>query len=312
MPVAKSDLSDLMVPGLRAEFALAYRSELDQSVAEQIATIIQTTKPIQKYGWLGAPPPMREFLDERRPSGLGVASATIEDKVFESSLAVERRAMEDDQLELIRLRVRDLAFRVATHRQQMVVEALSNGATALAYDGQTFFNTGRTLPTGATWANRTLDPLSAGALATGINQMMLVPDDTGTPLGISPDTLVVGPKNQWLATELLQSPVVVYKGNITDTSGATPYLNAFHGRFRLLVSPFLQGLTDDHWFLLDTKRPIRGVILQQRSDVPVEFSAMEAGNGSDSAWFRDRYHYGVRARYNVGYGLWQTAYAGLL
>lgn len=312
MPVAKSDLSDLMVPGLRAEFALAYRSELDQSVAERIATVIQTTMPIQKYGWLGAPPAMREFVDERRPAGLSVGASTIEDKVFESSLAVERRAMEDDQLDLIRLRVRDLAFRVATHRQQMVVEALSAGATALAYDGQAFFSLTRNLPSGGTWSNRTGDSLSGTSLANAINQMMLVPDDTGVPLGIQPDTLVVGPKLQWLATELLESPVVVYRGNGTDTSGATPYLNAFHGRMRLMVTPFLQGSSDDHWFLLDTKRPIRSIILQQRSDVPVEFSALESSGGSDSAWFRDRYHYGVRARYNVGYGLWQTAFGGIL
>jgi phage major head subunit gpT-like protein len=54
------------------------------------------------------------------------------------------------------------------------------------------------------------------------------------------------------------------------------------------------------------------VILQQRSDVPVEFTALDAGSGSESAWFRDRFHYGVRARYNVGYGLWQTAFGGIV
>jgi phage major head subunit gpT-like protein len=27
---------------------------------------------------------------------------------------------------------------------------------------------------------------------------------------------------------------------------------------------------------------------------------------------RDRFYYGVRGRYNVGYGLWQTAYGSIL
>ena len=93
-----------------------------------------------------------------------------------------------------------------------------------------------------------------------------------------------------------------------ETAPPTPYKNVFHGRLRVVVSPFLRGAADDHWFLLDTSRPIRALLLQQRSDVPVEFSALESASGSEAAFLRDRFYYGVRARYNVGYGLWQTAY----
>ena len=311
MALTKNDIPDLLLPGLRAEFAQAYRSELDTSVAERIATVISTTMPAQKYAWLGAVPPMREFVDERRPSGLSANAVTIEDKVFESTIAVERKAVEDDQLEMIRLRVRDLAFRVAAHRQQMVVEALASGFGSLGYDGAALFSAAH--PTnGGTFSNRTTSALSASALAGAINSMMTVPDDAGTPMGISPDTLVVGPSQQWNALELVESPVVVYKGNATDNAPSTPYRNALNGRLNVVVSPFLQGASANYWFLLDTKRPIRAVILQQRSDVPVEFSALESSSGSEAAFMRDRYYYGVRGRYNVGLGLWQTAFGAIL
>jgi phage major head subunit gpT-like protein len=46
------------------------------------------------------------------------------------------------------------------------------------------------------------------------------------------------------------------------------------------------------------------VIFQSR--VPVEFAALEGE--SESGFMRDQYFYGVRARYNVGYGLWQSAF----
>jgi len=254
---------------------------------------------------------MREFVDERRPSGLASYVVSIEDKTFESTISVERKAIEDDQLDMIRLRIRDLAFRVANHRHQIVVEALAAGFAANGYDGVSFFNTAH--PTGATtYGNRTTDALSATSLGSAVSAMMTVPDDTGAPLGIVPDTLVVGPKLLWAATELVESPVVVYQGYATHNAGSTPYLNAFQGKLRLVCSPFLTGASDDYWFLLDTKRPIRGLILQQRSDVPVEFSALDSGSGSESAFMRDRFYYGVRARYNVGYGLWQTAYGAIL
>ncbi len=311
MALTKSDIPDLLLPGLKAEFAMAYKTELDNSPSERLATLINTTLPVQKYPWLGTVPAMREFIDERRSSGLASYSASIEDKVFESTIAVERKAIEDDQLDVIKLRVRDMASRVAHHRHQMVVEALANGFTATAYDGVSFFNTGRTVAS-QTVSNRTTSALDATTLGAAVAAMMVFPDDQGTPLGIAPDTLLVGPKNLWNALELVDSPVVVYKGNAAHTAPSTPYGNVFQGRLRVVASPFLTGTFDDYWFLLDTKRPVKGVILQQRSDVPVEFSALDNSGQSDSAFLRDRFYYGVRARYNVGYGLWQTAYGAIL
>jgi phage major head subunit gpT-like protein len=310
MALTKSDIPDLLLPGLKAEFELAYRAQVDDSVANQIATVINTSLPAQKYAWLGATPPMREFVDERRPGGMASYSVTIEDKVFESTIAVDRRAIEDDQLDLIRLRVRDLAGRVSAHRHQIVVESLLNGDTGTGYDGVPLFSNSHPQPDGSALDNLSTDALSSSSLAAGMAAMMAVPDDTGTPLGVVPDTLLVGPAQMWNAIELVESPVVVFKGDAVAGKSPTPYVNAFQGRLKLVVSPYIRGDREDAWFLLDTQRAIKGVILQQREDVPVEFSALEANSGSESAWMRDRYHYGVRARYNVGYGLWQAAYAG--
>lgn len=291
-----------MLAGLKTEFDLAYRTTVDNSPVEQIATLINTTLPTQKYAWLGFSPPMREFIDERRPSGIGSQSTEIEDKVFEATLAVSRRAMEDDQLDLIRLRIREMASRVAIHRHQMVVEALANGDTETIYDGNAFFGV-RTVA-GESVTNVTDSALDGDSIKTAVSAMMSVRDETGTPMGVTPDTLLVGPELMWSAMELVQSPVVV------KDSAATNYLNVFQGKLKVLVSPFLTGDDAAKWFVMDTRRPVRPIILQQRSDVPVEFTALEAGSGSEAAFMRDQYLYGVRGRYNVGYGLWQLAYAG--
>ncbi|MCW5937456.1 MAG: Mu-like prophage major head subunit gpT family protein [Fimbriimonadaceae bacterium] len=312
MALTKSDVPNLLLPGLKTEFEQAYRSKVEDSIANQIATVVSTTLPVQKYAWLGATPPMREFLDERRPQGMGEFSVTIEDKVFESTIAVDRRAIEDDQLDLIRLRVRELANRVGMHRHQIVVQALLNGATGTGYDGATFFSATHPGYSGATYSNTTNSALSAATLATAMSSMMTLPDDSGTPLGIVPDTLLVGPKLMWDAIELIESQVVVYKATGAAGTSPTPYLNAFSGRLKLIVSPYVSGTGADAWFLMDTSRPIKGILLQQRSDVPVEFTALESTTGSESAFMQDRYYYGVRARYNVGYGLWQAVYGGKL
>jgi phage major head subunit gpT-like protein len=43
--------------------------------------------------------------------------------------------------------------------------------------------------------------------------------------------------------------------------------------------------------------------------VPVEFAALDRPT-NESVFMRDLVFYGIRARYGVGYGLWQTALMG--
>lgn len=60
------------------------------------------------------------------------------------------------------------------------------------------------------------------------------------------------------------------------------------------------------WYLMDTSRPIRPIIWQERDDY--EFKTVT--NTDDATVFlSDRFYYGVRARVNAGFGLWQLAYA---
>lgn len=59
------------------------------------------------------------------------------------------------------------------------------------------------------------------------------------------------------------------------------------------------------WFLLDTSRAIRPIIWQTR--MPYEFQAKTA-NFDENVFLNDEYLYGVRARANAGFGLWQLAW----
>jgi phage major head subunit gpT-like protein len=59
------------------------------------------------------------------------------------------------------------------------------------------------------------------------------------------------------------------------------------------------------WYLLETRRPLKPLIFQKRRDY--DMKAMTAGD-DEAVFMRDEYRYGVDARCNVGYGLWQMAY----
>ncbi|AXV78892.1 MULTISPECIES: Mu-like prophage major head subunit gpT family protein [Ralstonia solanacearum species complex] len=71
------------------------------------------------------------------------------------------------------------------------------------------------------------------------------------------------------------------------------------------VSNF-QGGTGPAWFLLDTTRMVKPMIHQVRK--PYTFVSMDKED-DENVFNRKEFIYGVDARSNVGFGLWQLAYA---
>ncbi len=71
------------------------------------------------------------------------------------------------------------------------------------------------------------------------------------------------------------------------------------------VSNFAGG-TGTPWYLFDATRAIKPLIFQKRQDY--QFVAMDKPD-DESVFTRKLFRYGVDARVNVGFGLWQLAYA---
>jgi phage major head subunit gpT-like protein len=70
------------------------------------------------------------------------------------------------------------------------------------------------------------------------------------------------------------------------------------------VSNFQAG-AQAPWYLLDTSRAVKPLIWQEREDY--DFQSITASN-DPHVFFNDEYIYGVRARVNAGFGLWQLGF----
>jgi len=296
MPIVKSDIPKLLEAGLRAVFFDAY--EAAPGDWERIATVVPSEHDMEKYAWLGSVPKMREFKDERVPAGLLEHDYSIKNKTWEASIAVDRGALEDDQYGQIKLRVQGLAEEAKRHQDELVFGLLKDGFATLCYDGQYFLDTDHSEGDSGTQSNKGTSALSASSLQAAMTAMVKFKDDKGKAMGIVPDTLVVPPDLKWTALELLES---IYAPE-TATGKTETRKNVLAGALDLIVSPYLSDSND--WFLICTRRVVKPVIFQSR--IPVEFAALEAN--SENGFMRDQYVYGVRARYNVGFGLWQMAY----
>lgn len=65
------------------------------------------------------------------------------------------------------------------------------------------------------------------------------------------------------------------------------------------------GGTGTPWFLLDVSRPVKPLVFQTRK--PYQLQSLDKESDTN-VFMRDEYLYGIRARVNAGYGLWQFAF----
>lgn len=291
----------LLTKGLRSEFF--NRLESTPVHFTELATRIPSTSDSETYRWLGTVPKMREWGTGRLAKGLRSESYSVENLKYESTIEVDRDEIADDQTGQIRVRVGELAQRTATHKDFLIGQLLNNGGTAgfESYDGVTFFNDSHVSgDSGAQDNDLTYDAASTddptvdefkAALKQAIATMMAFNDDQGEPMVIAATGLVcaVPPTMFFTALESINATVI---NNTT---------NVLSGAAKVISMPWLTDAS--MWYLLKTDGVIRPFIFQDRE--PVEFSALT--EDSEEGFKREKFLFGVRARYRVTYGYWQFA-----
>lgn len=299
MTLVKSDIPELLTAGLKTAFFQTFGDAPAQW--DKVATVIPSERDTEQYAWLGALPGMREFRDERQPGDLHPYAYAIQNRTWESTISVDRTALEDDQYGQVAMRIRQMALVARQHLDSIVFGLLGTGFGAQGYDGVPFFGVHSYSSTGpgTPQSNKGTDPLGAASLQGAITAMMRFTDDGGHPAGTRPNVLVVPPELYWEATTLLTS--AQYPDPVS-TASQDLAANPLRGMLTLLTTPYLTSPTD--WFLLDTARVVRAVVLQMRKEF--EFGSLEGS--SENGFLRDQFLYGVRARYNAGFGDWRAAF----
>jgi phage major head subunit gpT-like protein len=297
MALVKSDIGPLLKAGLKTVFFQTFSET--PAIYDRIATIIHSDKDTEQYAWLGALPGVREFLDERQSQDLTAFSYAIKNKTWESTISVERAALEDDLYGQIPMRVKQMAMSARQHLDILTFGVLASGFSTPCYDGQSFFGTHNQ---GGVQVNKGTDVLTSGTLQAAVTAMMRFTDDQGKVAGVNPDLLVVSPENYWEARVLLES---TYYPDPLATANQALGINPLMGSLKLLTSPYLASTSN--WYVMDTKRIVRPVVLQMRKDF--EFTALD---DEENSFMRDTLYYGVRARYNCGFGDWRGAYGALV
>ena len=255
----------------------------------KFAMEVPSTTRHNAYAWLAGFPKLREWLGDRVVKYLEGAGFVIENKTFEATIAVKKEDVEDDQIGVYKPLVEELARAAKAHPDELIASLLEGGFSNKCYDGKNFFDNHKVGKT--TYTNKGTAPLSADAYAQARAFMMSIKNEEGRPLGIVPNLLVVPPALEGTARQIVVSKMV--------DGGDNPWA----GTAEVLVLPYLTSTKA--WFLLDTSRAIKPLVLQVRQKARLVSLNKDT---DEHVFMRREYLYGVEWRGNAGYGLWQLAY----
>jgi len=270
---------------------------------QKVAMLVPSTSKTNDYKWLANFPRMRKWVGEKMAKALEAFSYTVTNDDWEATVEVDRNDIEDDELGIYAPQAQGAGFSAKQLPDEIVAE-LENGAFInKCYDGQYFIDTDHPVTDKdgvvQSVSNKGTKKLSAATQAGAIASlgaariaMMKFKDNEGRPLNITPNVLLVPPA-------LLDIANVLCINDRLEDGKPNPY----KGCCEVVCET---RLTDDNaWFLLDTTKPVKPFIYQERKK-PV--FVQQTDPQADDVFSRKKFKFGAEARAAGGYGFWQLAY----
>ena len=129
-----------LTTGFKAAFTEGFRKN-SEIHWPKVATLVPSTTKTETYAWLGQWPRLREWIGDRQVKNLSQGTYAITNKKFESTVAVKRDDIEDDQFGVYGPLFQELGFSAATHPDELVFALLAAGFATKCFDGQFFIDT---------------------------------------------------------------------------------------------------------------------------------------------------------------------------
>lgn len=253
----EADFGALLEPKLRKVFYETY-----DEVPEQYSTVfnVLTSKKAQETDYhLGAMSEWDEFgaaIPAKTADGTNMPTVPYSKinpgdtvvythKEFAKGFMVERKFMDDEKYAVIEKMTKDLARAGRYKVEKDAATLFDTSFTTNGYDGVPLISASHPLANSVTLASNIVtgalsDVSLKAALQLGRKQV----DEAGKLVQMKFDTLVVSPKNEFLAHELIKST--------NKTGGADNDINVLKDRFKIVVLDF--PANEDAWFIMDSKR----------------------------------------------------------
>lgn len=285
------------------------------SLIDALSNDFGSDQSSETYNWIGMPPAMREWIGGRQAKGFLGNGITIANKHYEATIEVQKKDARRDKTGQIEARMQDFADRAQTHWVSLLSTLLLNGATALCYDGQYFFDTDHSEGSSGSQSNKIDCDISTmpaqvhgtvtapsteemqSAIFAGITKMLGFVDDQGEPMneGASAFTVIVP------MTLLPYAAAAIAAVSNPALNNLNPNLLR---NFSISVEPNARLSTwTDKFVVARTDSPIKAFIRQSEQETEMKAKA----EGSEYEFDNDAWQFGIDNWRGAGYGLWQRA-----
>lgn len=274
------------------------------AVWQKIGMLVPSSGSQNDYAWLENFPKMRRWVGEKVIKNIKAGLYVLTNEDFEATISIKRNDIEDDNLGIVGPQAQGAGFSAKQWPDELIMEAVNDSFTADCLDGQYFCDTDHPVVNPATGkaasvsnkgtavlSNATLALAQAGFGAARI-AMRKFKDGEGRSLNITPNVLLVPPALGDIARSLM---------TLDKLGDDTP--NPYKGTAEVVEDARLTS--DTAWWLLDTSKPIKPFIFQERKK-PV--FVQQTDQGSDDVFKRGVFNFGCESRGAAGYGFWQLCY----
>ena len=229
---------------------------------------------------------MREWIGERQLKNVSTRKIEVVNRDFEDTVVIPRNDIEDDQYGIYATLIAQMGCNAGKIWQDLAIEALLSNPAWI--DDTAFFTADRVYGDFPI-VNNSKEELSAETYAAAWKSMMEYRGHNGRNLGIIPNLLIVGPKNEAAAFAILKDRLQLRE--LASGVGATD--NPWNGSAELLVLPELSGDAEDLWFLTATNGILKPLFVQQRKQPALV--TLDSEN-DENVFCRKEYIYGTDAR----------------
>ena len=218
------------------------------------------------------------WLSEKTMSSLKAFKQSIEFRRYHYSIEVDRKDLAYDQSGVVGRHIGAQMAKAKGEHVKIIADEMftASGAGPTGYDGVAWLSTAHPMADGSTQSNKTTSALSFTTYDAAYQAMTSYLGHNGQPLGIVPDTLIVGPKNRKIALDIAgpSRPVSVQNSGVfneqgsgvggTAQVGGIVLPNVFQGEIKVIVSDRLVGTQDDYAYLMCTSLPDKPFLMVEQ------------------------------------------------
>lgn len=281
----------------------------------QIASVVPMSTREITNAWIDRVPMMRKWHGNRVINSPMAHSRSIIAEPWEDTISLDVFDLADETVSLFGNTVQMFGEAARKWQDTMLTSFITTqAATVLGYDGVPVYSTAHPLLGGVTGglpegAPATQSNLAVNTALTYANyisawqSMASWVGADGAPMGVMPDTLMVGPNLAGTAKLILESDnIAAFASTATSNASQT---NVWKNTTKLLINPWLVNMPNN-WFLLNTASAMKPFAVYER-EVP-GLTALTSPT-DPNVFLNHQLVWGTQARGNSSETVWWLSYA---